>query len=319
MITHKENFDHFIGDIVLDPFEGVDPTRTLNFESGVFVPNDPPGVYTVHNMAHYDGTLLSVHFMTDEWSRVEGTAVMIAPGFALAATHVIEPHIPDVMNSKRRMLCIGYTPSGSRLWRVGQIEKINGTDLMILSLLYSSVLPDDNRFVQTAVTTRLPALGEVVMIAGLRASDRHVMADEEMKFEVKDGHVLYGADVRIGVGEVTQHFLEGRGSMLPGPTIEVACSTPGGLSGGPAFDKNGRVIGILSSSLNHEDGRGPSFVSLLWPALVHQVKPFFLPKLFPPSIRLLEFEPCNIDRRDVVSWSIDENTGMTRVAYEAYT
>jgi hypothetical protein len=121
------------------------------------------------------------------------------------------------------------------------------------------------------------------------------------------------------VGEVAQHFLNGRGSMLPGPTIEVACSTPGGLSGGPAFDKNGKVFGILSSSLNHEDGRGPSFVSLLWPALVRQVTPFFLPQAFPASVRLLDFEFCSIDRRDVIQLSLDEKTGVERMEYEPYT
>lgn len=223
------------------------------------------------------------------------------------------------MESKRRMLCIGYTPSGTRLWRVGQIQKVNGSDLMILSLQYAAALPADSRFVQAAVTTRQPEIGEPVMIAGLRASDQHVGADEEMKFAVKNGRILYGADVLIGVGEVSQHFLNGRGSMLPGPAIAVACATPGGLSGGPAFDVSGRVVGILSASMDHDDGRGPSYVSLLWPGLVQPITSTFLPQSFPARVRLLDFEFCTIDRRDVIRWSTDEQTGVTRIEYNAST
>jgi hypothetical protein len=317
--VHTENFDHFIGDIVLDPFEGVDPNRVFNFEAGVFVPNDPPGVYPVHNMAHYDGALLSVHFIADGWSMVEGSAVMVAPGIAFAAAHVVEPNLPLIMDKKLRILCIGYTSTGPRFWRVGKVAKVNYTDLVILSLIYASSLPPDNRFVQAAVTTRLPGIGEQVMVAGLRASDEHVPADENMSFTVKDGKVVYGANVRIGVGDVTQHFPIGRGSMPPGPAIEVACSTPGGLSGGPAFDRNGRVVGILSLSLDHADGRGPSIISLLWPGLVSEITPTFLPEHFSRNVRLLEFEHCGIDRRDVIRWTTDERTGSTRVEYDDYT
>ncbi len=319
MAVHTDNFDHFIGDIVLNPFDGVDPNRVFNFETGVFVPNDPPGVYPVHNMAHYDGVLLSVHFITDGWSTVEGSAVMVAPGIAFAAAHVVEPNMSLIMDKKLRILCIGYTPTGPRFWRVGKVHKVDNTDLVILSLIYASGLPPDNRFVQAAVTTRLPGIGEQVMVAGLRASDEHVPADESMSFTVKDGRIVYGANVRIGVGEVTQHFPTGRGSMAPGPAIEVACSTPGGLSGGPAFDRNGRVVGILSVSLDHPDGRGPSIISLVWPALVSEITPTFFAERFPGSVRLLEFEYCVIDRRDVIRWTTNVETGITRVEYDGYT
>jgi hypothetical protein len=64
--------------------------------------------------------------------------------------------------------------------------------------------------------------------------------------------------------------------MVPGPAIEVACSTSGGLSGGPAFDKNGKVFGILSASINDPDGRGPSQISMIWPALAMTISPSFL-------------------------------------------
>jgi hypothetical protein len=170
MSEHRENFDHFLGAVVANPFEGVGPDTRFVIEQGVFVPNDPPGAYPVHNMAHYDGALLSVHFVGDTWSTMEGSAVMVAPGVALAAAHVIEPLMANVMAAEVSICCTGLTPSGPRHWRVRHVAKANGTDVMILSLDYASPIPSDGRFVHATMTTRLPAIGELVMIAGLRAS-----------------------------------------------------------------------------------------------------------------------------------------------------
>ena len=66
VITLKENYNHFLGSTVSNPFEGEHSSTPINIEQGVFVPNDPPGVYIINNMAHYDGVLLSVHFVTEE-------------------------------------------------------------------------------------------------------------------------------------------------------------------------------------------------------------------------------------------------------------
>jgi hypothetical protein len=206
------------------------------------------------------------------------------------------------------------TPSGSRVWRPRDITKAIGSDLVILSLELASPVTPGDRFVQAVMTTRLPEIGEPVMIAGFRASDENVQFVDDT-FPVKAGHLNYGVEIRIGVGEVAQHHLDGRGSMLPGPAIEVACSTPGGLSGGPAFDENGMLFGILSVSLNHPDGRGPSYISLLWPALVQTITPKFLPHLFPGAVRLLDVDPklCAIDRRDMIHSTTDPETGVIRV------
>jgi hypothetical protein len=316
--TFTENFDHFLGELVNQPFAGIYPTTELRFQPGVFVPNDPPGVYPVFNLAHYKGLLLSVHFWTDHWSRVEGSAVLIAPGLAITAAHVIDDHFTDVMEGAKRMLCVGYTPDGPILWSVPGLARVENTELMILCLNLASSLPPSQTFHQAAVTTRLPGLGETVMIAGFRASGENVSWDEDQDFIVKDSHINYGMDLRIGVGEVTQQFPTGRGSALPGPTVEVACSTPGGVSGGPAFDRSGRVFGVLSRSFNHEDGRGPSYVSMLVPALARQIVPTFHPASPAKPIRLIDCALCDIERREAIRWSLTGD-GMTRIEWDEWT
>jgi hypothetical protein len=319
-IPMRENFHHFLGQFVRNPLDGADPDTKINIEQGVFVPTDPPGVYRIDNMVHYDGVLLSVHFATGSWNTVEGSAVMVAPGIALAAAHVIQHIIeptPEIMASKPDIFCTGLTSSGPRNWFIRGITKVNCSDLAVLSLDYASPMPPDGRFVQATMTTRLPKIGEQVMIVGFRSSDENLPAEEGIYFPVEDGHIKYGAEVRIGVGEITQYHLDGRGSMPPGPAIEIACSTVGGMSGGPAFDQNGMLVGILSVSPNlaDDDGRGPSQVSLLMPALVQTITPSFLPNFYPGPIRLLDLpsDLCGIDGRDAIRSATASELGIIRV------
>ncbi len=169
MPVHIDNLDHFSGQTVLDPFDGLDPATPIQIDRKTFVPIAPPGVgpRLLRNMAHYEGVLLSVHFIEDGRSRVEGSAVMVAPGIAFMATHVLESYIQAIMPSTSHMLCIGYTSSGLRIWRVGYYRKVEKSDVTILSLEYASPFPADGSFAQAMLTTRLPAIGEQVMIVGL--------------------------------------------------------------------------------------------------------------------------------------------------------
>jgi hypothetical protein len=322
----KKNYNHFLGSIISNPFEDLaDPP--FNVEQRVFVPNDPPGAYTIENMAHYHGTVLSVHYCTDEWNSVEGSAVMVAPGIAFTAAHVISPNKPHIVGRKVRVFCTGYTPSGPRYWQIEEVTPLGYLDVVILTLKFATEYPSNGCFAQTRVTTRLPGIGEQVMIVGFRASNEHVEADADMAFPNVGGHMRHEAGLRCTVGEVTQHFLEGRGAMAPGPAIAVSCSTPGGLSGGPAFDQYGKVFGILSSSLDHPDGRGPSLVSMTWPALAVTIKPAFLQHVMPASFglpasfRLLDLDDrlCGIDRRDVIRSIEDVAAGGTHFVWDHYT
>src|SRR5271166_788752 len=196
--THTENVDYFAGRLIANPFEGVDSSIPLQFEPATFTPNDPPGIYRIANMAHYRGLLLSVHFVTETWGTLEGSAVMVAPGIAITATHVIQDYKSLIVEKGLRTICIGYTPSGPQAWRVRHVTPVgtpdSGTDLTVLSLELASAIPPDRAFTQAVMTTQRPEIGEQIMVVGFRASNQHVPYDEYHAFDIVDGNIRYGSD-----------------------------------------------------------------------------------------------------------------------------
>lgn len=73
------------------------------------------------------------------------------------------------------------------------------------------------------------------------------------------------------------------------------------MSGGPAFDERGFLIGLLSSSNENEQG-DITFVSLLWPSLTVRVTPPWPPGLYQAPVSLLEMDRrlCGIERPDAL-------------------
>ena len=138
-----------------------------------------------------------------------------------------------------------------------------------------------------------------------------------MTFAIDERGLLYGVNLRIGVGEVTQYYLDGRPN-LPGPHIELRCAAGPGLSGGPAFDQHGRVVGLLSTSFDFQDDLGPSYVSLLFPALVLKITPTFLPDLYAGPVSLLDMPPtlCGIEGRETIRSTTDPESGTILIEVE---
>jgi hypothetical protein len=163
----------------------VAPGTPINIDQWMFKsPNEPSGAYLIENMASFHGAVLSVHFFTKEWNTVEGSAVMVAPGIAFGAAHVFLPLKQYITTGKLQSFLAGYAASGPRYWDIVQIHPIENSDLLILTLKYIAKLPADRRFAQAMVTTRLPAIGERVLIAGIRASKEQVEADSNMVISI---------------------------------------------------------------------------------------------------------------------------------------
>ena len=260
-----------------------------------------------------DGILLAMTFSDPNFHRTEGSAVVVAPGIALCASHVIKQKLEAVAAGREAVTCFGITAAGLQIWRGKKITLVPNSDLAILGLELASELRSGATLCQTAITTRLPKVGETVTIFGFRAGEEAI--------ERTSGKTRFSGNVIVCAGQVVAHHLTGRDSfMMPWPALEIACPSWGGMSGGPVFDTTGRLLGLLSSSLTTIENTGPSYVSLLIPAMTTRFEGGWPGSLFTNPSTLLDLDPriCSIDKREAFSVLSDEATGMAVTKYTVW-
>ncbi|MBU1059060.1 MAG: serine protease [Proteobacteria bacterium] len=212
------------------------------------------------------GLVVCLGFMDDNGSSIIGSGVMVAPGLCLTATHVIEETLV-----KHGFINSVVDKNIMRLWRnvafdafIGDVEvvpfgepRIKRSDVSLLSCAPISDHNDNHPILMSHVEVAVPKIGERLWTVGYR-------------------QVANNGTPRIAVfissGLVVDQHLEGRGSYITGPCVEVAMKALGGMSGGPVFNSKGNVVGIVSSCLEgQDDDRGPTFVSLIWTSLVAEI------------------------------------------------
>jgi hypothetical protein len=270
-------------------------TDVVEFDTGdhlvVQTKSFPPIVDSDHMPpAHFDGALVHVHIGTKDDNRVLGNAAMVAPGIAIGARHVVESDLPRILSGELSIWGTAVADEGRLdIWNVRHVNTNAHTDLAIFSLVRRSAMPRDNMLTVVTTSTRIPAAGETVMIAGLRWISG--------SSSVEDGGRHAGrvtGEVRGAVGIVSDSFPAGRDrTILPGPCFAINVGTYLGMSGGPAFDQNGHFIGVLSTGLGDGDStEGPSFISLVYPALWEPFLTAWPNALHPERTTLLD-----IDRR----------------------
>ncbi len=188
---------------------------------------------SLNNWEIYEGVLLSISFIDAEKHRVLGSGVLVGPGIALCAKHVIEEHYTKLVSGELSAQCMGFTSHGLQIWRIRRINPVENSDLVILGLIYSSELPPASSFNIATISTRMPKIGENVLITGFRAS--------ASEFEIcKSGTEELSGSVVVSLGAVTARYPERRDSyLIPWPVIEVNCPSLGGMSGGPVFEFDG--------------------------------------------------------------------------------
>ena len=290
--------EHAVGVIQDDPTGSLPAGQLLRIRvDGVLFRLDqgrPEGQFPLKHLFH--GVLLAMTFRDQTGDHTVGSAVLIAPGIAICASHVLADFEKAFPTGNCGLLCGGPADHGINLWLVRGGLQIPESDLSVLWMTLASAMPPENRFIVPHLTTRTPALGECVALYGLPARERTTVA--------------YGGDVSIPLlarytsGRVIDVYSSGRDrTMLPGPCFAVACPAFGGMSGGPVFDSRGYLTGIVSTSYG---GQEPvAFVSSLSPALTPSIFPVW-PATSPfPSGSLLELQSrtglVNIEGSEAVS------------------
>ncbi|HEV2606826.1 MAG TPA: serine protease [Xanthomonadaceae bacterium] len=225
---------------------------------------------------------MKVAFKDDQIFRVLGSAVIVAPNVAIAARHVLDPEIDGLMDGTCAGYLFGIAAHGLNIWRPHQLIQVPDTDLMIVSMHRASEIPPQRVMPQAEISLRPPEPGEPILIAGFRA------AAQVFGLEDIAGRNGIEGNVYLSIGLVTDVFPVRRDRNLNWPCFAVNVDTSGGMSGGPAFNCDGRLIGVLCSSFETQDGGGPSYVSMIHPALT---VPFEFP-LVRRTGSLLDYEAC---------------------------
>jgi serine protease Do len=102
-----------------------------------------------------------------------------------------------------------------------------------------------------------PTLGEPVFAIGYPELRLKSLAPDQIRDFLEEG--MYGA-----YGHITGVFPTGRDASNPTPVFEVEAYWRSGMSGGPVFNRDGYVVGIVSLSLEPGEGaKGVGYATCL--------------------------------------------------------
>lgn len=304
------NEDGFIFAEILDHDPSEKYLADLALRHVQVLPHDI-GNYTIPDVDAAGNMLLGLYLKLKDDEALMGSAVMIAAGIAVTASHVLE----DAKNSFGTldletlvMRAFAYCDGQIIWWNIRAFSIVPDSDLSVLSLSLCSAPPRNYTFDIARVSLRLPRVGEPVTVGGFRQRE---IASTDISLKITH-------DLIRCTGERTDHFPDGRKGMIHGPHIGISCEVLGGMSGGPAFDVMGNLIGVVSSSLPSADGQGPTFVSLLPPAFATQFPVYWLAK--EPgvrSVRLADLPDPYVHIVDRSSIAVKPNAdGSVKLTYD---
>jgi hypothetical protein len=242
-----------------DPAIEVANGTELRFAPAAFVLPFNEGFGAIRpEWAFFEGVVLTLTVRMDGLLTCHGTAVMVAPGVALCARHVVQPLLDAALAGTAALLCAGIRSDGLQLWVVKHITMVDENDVVILGLVGASKIPENQTYFHAVIDAQLPKPGDNVRMFGFVHSARPEATEITGSLMASQGKVI------------ERHDDKRDSVFIRWPVYAVACNSVGGMSGGPVFDEQGHLIGLLCSSFTCDDETGPSYVSALWPVLAQR-------------------------------------------------
>lgn len=232
--------------------EFVSRTFRLNFSGPV------PDTAANWNGTH--GMVLTLGMRNRSGDKLVGSGVMVAPGMAMTAKHLIEPFLDEIEAGKAQPWLTGFAPSGATFWTVVEVQMCDPHDIAYLTLVLRSPLPSDRTISVLPVSTRTPREGEVVFALGFRFEGEFAQRDQHrMTF----GGRLWGASGPVS--EIFPTKRDGDTIFATGPSFQIECGVVPSMSGGAVVDEDGLLLGLVSTSMDFADGTAMTMASM--PAL----------------------------------------------------
>lgn len=274
-------------EITADPLIALEIGAQIVFETILFdFDNGNKSPMPLIDTSFIQGVILAIGIANREGSQIIGSAIMIGPGLAVTAKHILEEWVPNLESQKNELFLIGPRGVEMDFWKVSSINYSHENDVCYLSLELRSSLPESFTLSKAPLRIKLPLIGEKLYIVGFRFED-HVLHQDGSK-----PNPTFSGGLYISSGHVTQVFPYGRdSSMLPGPCVEIDCGSLGGMSGGPIFDSEGNLVAVLSTSLEDGENNSPSFGSWVASTLDRAVNLSWPPGVSPQQVRLIDMDP----------------------------
>lgn len=276
------------GVVTDDPLKAMPIGATISFGNVGFSAADATTIpQGVTNWTIFEGALLAICIARGDEKEVIGTAAIVAPGLAVTATHVLNDEIHAIMDGKASLICFGPTSSGLQMWNVRKYSACeHSDDISFLSLEMASAMPEGVPLRKFALSARAPTIGETLHVVGFQMPEVRPHSPAE-KVALDAIGTLY-----IAAGQVTEFFPTGRDDLLlPYPSMEIACGTHCGMSGGAVLDSQGLLVGVISRGWDHADGEGPSYAAWIVGALNRKVEVTWPPGAYAQAVELLEIHP----------------------------
>lgn len=263
---------------------------------------DDGGGFRALDLAQLNGTLLALDWVMGEKHHVWGSAVMVAPGVALTARHVVDCMRDNgfLGDGGGNLLALSFHGHGVMFWNPDNFTPVGAGDLAVLTLVRATAepaLPAGEPIPVDAaiIAVRVPAEHEAISLFGFAATETEFVNGEPV-----------GLSLLGGVGPVLDVYPERRDQRLAGPSAAVSAKTVGGMSGGGAFDDQGRLIGIISAGIGEE----PSFISLTRPCFFAPLRVAWPPGLVDQPATLHDLARrglCNVHGLELVQSHVAEN------------
>ena len=196
--------------------------------------------------------------------KIVGTATVISDGVMLTAKHVLEEWWdatePGAVN---RSLTALQHLRGNRFftWQGSESTVHKNADMAVFRVVPSNKNKGTHRWVYPPrIRPDAPREGDWIVAFGYTKGKLQASRNPD-----GSAHLEVADQPRASFGVVKKVYETYRDRvMLPCPCFEVSADLGAGMSGGPVFDKNGSLCGIVSSGF---EGAASSHVVTLGPSL----------------------------------------------------
>ncbi|HTF16634.1 MAG TPA: trypsin-like peptidase domain-containing protein [Chryseolinea sp.] len=259
-----------------------------------------------------------------------GTGVVVAQNLVLTAKHVFEDFAVKFGIGKINSAGVAETDDFNiwvmfmsnhpgqlyHVYEVAQIHLNPYSDLALFHLNSFDKAGKNHRYFSSPLSLVIPSIGERVTAFGYPKSKVVVRRDEQ-----GTSHIEINDEPSISVGEIKDVHPEKRDNFsITFPSALTNARMDGGMSGGPVFNDEGMLIGLVCRGYDLVDDEEPiSYIALLWPlmATIVELKGERIPlyKLAEDGIVKTEgLEHIIIDDREVENrYAISYNREVTAV------